>query len=292
KENPTYILPTGFGYAFATMALVLFLLAVGYANNLIYIFVFFLISVAVTATVITNKNMDGIKVLDLKEGEAFASERSTASIIVVNEAAFDTWMLEIFFEKEKDLTTFEKLEPGAQRELPLVWTPPRRGENKLPRVQLKSTFPYGLLRAWKIYRKPHTQWVYPARKGSRTFPPESLHADDNQNVGLYRDHRSHQNTDSATRIDWRASVRRQELLVKNFESGEKSRLHFYWAQTKHIQDPEERLSQLCLWVDEASRQGITYSLKIGTHLVSLGEGLAHRRECLEILARVSIEGLS
>ncbi len=69
KKTRTYIFPTSFGFAFGAMALVLFFLAVGYANNLIYIFVFFLISVAFTGVFITNRNVDGVELVSLQADE-------------------------------------------------------------------------------------------------------------------------------------------------------------------------------------------------------------------------------
>ncbi len=94
------------------------------------------------------------------------------------------------------------------------------------------------------------------------------------------------------RIDWRASARRQELLVKNFEEMEKPSLRFSWEQTENIVSAEDRISQLCLWVDLADRQGHAYSLELGPHATGMDRGPAHRKACLKILAMISVAELS
>ena len=86
------------------------------------------------------------------------------------------------------------------------------------------------------------------------------------------------------RIDWRASARRQELLVKNLEENNKAPLVFKWEFTTHLGDFEQRISQLCLWVDEAERRGHQYALSVGDSLVEMDNGIAHWKKCMRVLS--------
>jgi uncharacterized protein (DUF58 family) len=57
------------------------------------------------------------------------------------------------------------------------------------------------------------------------------------------------------------------------------------SQTGHSQ-PELRLSRLCAWVLQADAQGLNYGLRLaGTADIAPATGEAHRRRCLEALAR-------
>lgn len=284
KRTRTYIVPSAFGFAFGAMALILFFLAVGYANNLIYIFVFFLISVALTSVLITNKNVDGLEAENILSENNFADERGSFAVPIKNFFSTPAWEVSVFFEKTEERTTVTSISPGEEESILIYWTPAERGVVKLPRLILQSTFPFGLLRAWKVFKKPREVLIYPARKGEPQFPQKSFGSDELKNSGLFRDHREYQSSDSMMRIDWRASARRQELLVKNFEEMEKPSLQFSWEQTSHLADFELRLSQLCLWIDEAEKQGHQYSLQLGTEKTARERGPSHWKTCLEILA--------
>jgi hypothetical protein len=45
------------------------------------------------------------------------------------------------------------------------------------------------------------------------------------------------------------------------------------------------LSRLCAWVLQAERLGLDYGLRLGTVAVGPDQGEAHKRRCLEALAR-------
>lgn len=274
------------------MALVLFFFAVGYANNLIYIFVFFLISVALTSVLITNKNVDGVEAENIYAENVFAEERNVLVVHLKNYFTAPAWSLVVFFEKTDERSELSSLNPSSEENVSVYWKANKRGRVILPRLILQSTFPFGLLRAWKIFKKPREVLVYPARKGDSQFPQKSYGSEELKNSGLFRDHREYQSSDSMMRIDWRASARRQELLVKNFEEMEKPSLRFSWGQTSHLSDFEARVSQLCLWIDEAEKRGHAYSLELNNKKTPLERGPAHWKMCLETLALLSAGDVS
>ncbi|KHD87308.1 MAG: hypothetical protein OM95_15235 [Bdellovibrio sp. ArHS] len=289
KKTRTYILPTGFGIAFGLMSLVLFFMAVGYSNNLIYIFFFFLISVAFTGTFITNKNIDGVDVVEVHIDEAFAEEAALLSVTLKNRSGSPSYQVECYCEKYPEVSSSVDIEAGKEEDVFTPFSFKKRGRHSLPRIGVQSTFPFSLLRSWRVFRIQYEFIVYPARKGTEAFPAGSYSQADNEKTGLFKEHRRYQNTDSMRRIDWKASARRQELLVKSFEEAEKPSLHFSWNQTAHLKNYEERISQLCLWVDQAYRLGHAFSLTLRAQEVPRGEGLSHRKKCLEMLALLGAE---
>lgn len=290
KGTRTYIFPTGFGLAFAAMALVLFFLAVGYANNLIYLFVFFLIAVAVTGTLVTNRNIEGLELEAIRADAFFAEEKSRIGVRLKNYKSLASWQLEAYFGKNpSSLAQRDCVRGLEEQELSVDFICAQRGWIPLPRLIVQSTFPFGLLRAWKLFKNTPSILVFPARRGDVIFPSESSSQDELKNSGLFRDHRPHQSSDSVMRVDWRASARRQQLLVKNFEELEKPTLRFQWSQTQHLQETEKRLSQLSLWIDQAERNGHQYSLELVNQKTSLDRGPAHWRRCLEMLAVFKVD---
>ncbi|WP_347355711.1 DUF58 domain-containing protein [Bdellovibrio sp.] len=291
KKKRTYIMPSRFGVAFGVMALVLFFLAVGYANNLIYIFVFFLISVALTGILLTNKNMDVVRADGIEAPDLFANEEGSVRIDLENPTDIPAWEVEAVFAKSRETTPRISLAPKSQESLSLKFIPPIRGYISLPRITLQSAYPFGLLRAWKYAVADEKILVFPQRKGDVEFPVDSVSGEGAQQSGLFRDHRSFQSADPLSRIDWRASARRQELLVKNYEEPEKPALHFSWDQTSYLEDAESRISQLCLWIDLAAKQGYAYSLTLGSQEIGKNSGTPHRHECLKALALLQAKAL-
>jgi uncharacterized protein (DUF58 family) len=277
-------MPSRFGLAFGVMALVLFFMAVGYANNLIYIFVFFLISVGFTGILVTNRNIQHLEFENIKGPDMFANEEGELTLEIHNTSARESWDVEARLEKTDVASDKTPVAPLTNEELRIFFTSPHRGLQRLPRIVLESTFPFGLLRAWKVFSPDVEILIFAERKGSQNFPQDSIIGEGTQNQGLFRDHRLFQTADPIGRIDWKASARRQEILVKNFEEPEKPTLHFSWDQTKHLGTHEDRISQLALWIDEAERTGHTYSLSVGHQEIPPTRGLLHWRDCQGTLA--------
>lgn len=240
---------------------------------------------ALTGMIVTNRNTDGVDIEKIEPLPFFAEEASSILVSLKNRRRTKLWDIEVFFQKNPEMALKEFLNEQAEEYAEVPFSSLKRGEVSLPRLILQSRFPVGLFRAWKAYKKTPTVLVYPARKGDPRFPMSSSAADGIQNLGLFRDHRIYQSSDPVRRIDWRASARRQDLLVKNFEEGEKPSLQFHWDQTASLKNFEDRLSQLCLWIDEAEKQGHEYSLEFGSFKTAFSKGPAQHKKCLEILAR-------
>lgn len=277
--------------AFLAVTLVLFFMAVGYANNLIYLFVFFLVSISVTGIILTNRNVDKAYVVNIIPEASFAQEEALVIVEVENRSSRPLWDLQLSFVGSEDEYVLKNIEPRTRVVAEVSWVPAKRGINSLPVMVLKSTFPFGLLRSWQKYRFEQTALIYPRRTGERSFPPEARGEERLQTVGLFKEHRSYQSSDSPNRIDWRATARRQEILVKNYEEPEKEKLHFDFSQTQHLKDLEARLSQLTLWIDEAEKSHHDYSLKMNSFVLPSARGPGHQLHCLEYLAVVKEQDL-
>ncbi len=284
NKTRTYIVPTSFGFAFAVLGLVLFALAVGAANNLAYIFIFFLISVALTSMSITNKNVDGLIISEPTGGIIFAEEPCNLGVLIQNKNATCVRDLEIYGKGYDQKLILNELDSGLEVSILVPWTAPRRGLINSPIFISQSDYPFGLLRAWKVFEFPKKFFVFPARKGDPTFPPLSVVSQENKNGGLFKDHRFYTSSDPLSRIDWKASARRQSHLIKTFEESENHSLYFCWEQTSHLNDFEARVSQLALWLDKAEKSGLLYSVKINDHQTLFESGKSHYLKCLEFLA--------
>jgi uncharacterized protein (DUF58 family) len=62
------------------------------------------------------------------------------------------------------------LDAGAQVTVQLPFQAPRRGRQRLERLELASTAPFGLFRCWTWLHLPLDAIVYPAPLGTRPLP--------------------------------------------------------------------------------------------------------------------------
>lgn len=266
------------------MATALLLMAMTYANNLVYLYTFSLISVALMSMALTNENVRRLKAGRPQVTEAFALEPAWLSLELENPSRNDSRDFKLRVGRQKENSERFELEARRSTLLRTPWTPERRGWIGLPSVTLSSDFPFGLLWAWKWTESGGEILVYPEKKGVWDFPAAADLSSSTDRLGLFRDHRLYQSTDSPRRIDWRATARVGDLLVKNFDSDEGVTLAFDWAQTSHLPDVEARLSQLTLWICRAEDTGGRYSLRLPGFESGLSSGPTHRRRCLEALA--------
>ncbi len=265
RENRTFIVPTKFGIAFAVTTLILFFFAAGYANNLIYIFVFFLAAIALVGTLATNKNIDCLIFVSSKEACVFARTPAIFEFIVQSrnsEGCFEI-SARIKDKANKSKSSLVNVPPEQTSTLRVQALYEARGWQPGPLVLVESEFPFGLLRSWRYLRPWQDVLVYPELSGTKEFPQDISEADQSGGFGIFREHKVYSSSEPQNRIDWKASARRSEILVKYFEEQALPSLHFSWAQTEKIEGFEKRVSQLALWINQARSLNRNFTLEIG-----------------------------
>lgn len=175
---------------------------------------------------------------------------------------------------------------GTTAELPLPTE--RRGWLPLPRLQLSTVQPLGLARAWAYAWPQQGALVYPAPE--LQAPPLPAPAGDQGRARVSRagddlHHlRAYRAGDAPKSVAWKASARRDSLLVREYEQHRSDQLTLDWALTAGL-PYEQRIRRLARWIDDAEREGRRYALLLPGHpSIPMGLGAAHRHRCLRALA--------
>tara|TARA_Y100001958_G_C21247539_1_gene578991 strand:+ start:4551 stop:5393 length:843 start_codon:yes stop_codon:yes gene_type:complete len=275
---------------FGLVVLVLLLMAIGYNNNLIYIYTFSLASASFVTMYFTNRNVEVLNFQSLSSETLFAGEEGEVKVRLQNSSSWRVQDAHLNFEKSKSFSKFE-VDPQESpfQTVTLYWGPQERGYVEPPKVVLSSDFPIQIFRSWKVFRSKDPLLVFPRRVGEWEYPMGLQDREVMNQMGLFRDHREYQSTDSPQKMDWKASAKTQQLLVKNFEGEEEQSLNFEWRHTKDLLDFEKRISQLSLWVDRAEKEGRRYSLTTPHFKSGEGQGAHHMKKCLGHLALLSLE---
>ena len=262
-------------------------MAIAAQNNLIYLFVFAEISIALASMFYTNLNIHRVSLKEVQVPQCFAQEPNWIEVHLKTLNDTTIYQTSVRWSSEKEGISL----PPATMFAALKWTPRRRGLQRIPTLTIESAYPFGLLRSWKLQRTEKEVLVYPCRRGESGFPSSSIGEQAIDNQGLFYDLRPFQRGDWPRRIDWRASQRAQQLLIRRYEEQNSTQLEFDWRQTATLKNGEDRLSQLALWVDKAEKQASDYSLRIGNWNSGRGRGPAHWQKCMEHMALVSVKEL-
>jgi uncharacterized protein (DUF58 family) len=90
--------------------------------------------------------------------------------------------------------------------------------------------------------------------------------------------------DSPRQVAWKAYARGAPLLVREYHDPRGRERRLDYAQLATL-EAEVRLAQLARWVLDADHEGESWSLRLPGALLALASGVAHRRACLDALAR-------
>lgn len=296
ERRRVYIFLTRHGFLFALSLTVMLLGAVNYSNSMAYGLTFLLAGLFFVCMLHTYRNLRGLVVQFQEIPPGYGGGGVTVPVLFDNRAGAARVALcvkphpKARAARPANAAATFSIPAGDFRQVDVPIATPRRGVFRLERLLLYSSYPLGLFEAWS-YLDTHPPYiVYPRAAGSRQLPPLREHATQNQ-IGQqpgsddFSGFRPYRPGDSIRNVDWKAYARQHVLLSKRFVGTGSRKLTLGWDSLPAALNVEARLSQLCLWVLSAERLGHLYALEIPGHAVAHGSGAAHRRSCLELLAR-------
>lgn len=305
RQRNVYTLPTPAGLMFTALLLVLLVASVNYQLSLGYGLTFLLMGSGLVSMLMTERQLAGLH-LSIQQAPAGYRGSQVAVLMTLRETAgrmhrsvglrFETQAQEIWVD----------VPPNATLSVTLHVHAPRRGLHALPTLRIESRYPYGLLRAWSIWRPatPIIVWPNPEQPTpawpQRITPPSTRPTrpkpvDDAREQDMdIDDLRPYRHGDAVRKLAWKATARSLAQgglpLSRETPPSAQSSHHaqpvlFDWADTADLHDPEARLQRLCAWIEHAhpSAYGLTLP---GQPTLNPAEGAEHHRRCLDALARM------
>jgi uncharacterized protein (DUF58 family) len=282
-----YILPTGAGVTAAALLFLMLLAGMNYNNSLALLLCFTLCGVTLVSMHQCHAMLSGLALLRAEADNSYAGRLGDLRLQFENPQARVRSGLQLRCAGAA-ASSFH-LPPSATQWVRLKYQAGQRGRQRLDRLELSSTAPLGLFRAWTWLHLPLEALVYPAPGGARSLPPRSSDAHDGERrsrvsgeeewAGL----RPLQESDSPSNIAWKVYARGGPLLVAQYDAptGSHRLLDFGLLQSLPL---EQRLSQLAQWVLDCERRGESYRLQLPQATLAGGHGGAQQRACLEALA--------
>lgn len=287
SRRRVYILPTRSGALFALLLVVMLLGATNYENSLAFALTFWLVAIALVSMHHAHANLLGVQVTRASAAPVFAGDVMRFDISLDHVTGRARRALQVSADNG---AAGERLDigPGESRSIQLTCSADRRGRRRCPRLRIESIYPIGLFRAWSWLQPDVQALVYPRNVGRDHLPAR---AGGEQQAQPHRarghddflGHRPYLHGDSPRHIDWKASARTDDLLMRDYAE---QRSHTLWLDETQAGSGarEARLSQLTRWVLLADRAGLTYGLRLDDQRIGPDSGTSQRLACLRALA--------
>jgi uncharacterized protein (DUF58 family) len=294
-QRNVYILPTGAGWMFVVTLLVILVGSINFQLNLGFALTFLLAGSGLVSMHMTHATLCGL-MLSLRSPTGVFCGSFTVLDIRLNHASTDKKRFGIGIRMagaSKDTMAWVDLAFDASTAAQASFIAQPRGLQAIEPLSIETRFPFGLFRAWSIWRPSTRIMVYPApEQFAPTLPWTQISRDngrsqhkspqgDAQNVREYR------LGDPMRQVIWKKSARRIEsggnLISRDTSSETSPMLWLDWEQCPGL-GIEKCLSRLTAWVIQAHQWGGVYGLRLPGLELKPDQGAAHRQKCLESLA--------
>lgn len=286
-RNRVYIVPSGFGYAFATLTLVMLLTAMNYSNSMAFGLTFLLAGIGLIAMHHTHGNLVNVEVRAGPAAPVFAGETAHFEIHVLNPARRDKYSVGAGWPR-KAVAASADIGPEGTAVLKLPVPAVKRGWMPSSVFAVSTEFPLGMFHAWTWLDLEMSCLVYPKPAPPGRQPPPARgagNAASGSAPGLdeFAGLRNYQRGDSPRSIHWKSFPKLGAPMVKQFQETYEREFWLDWAELPDL-DVEARLSQLARWVLEAEAGSRNYGLRLLGTKIPPARGEPHRHACLKALA--------
>ena len=287
-----YLLPTREGVLYGLLTFTILVAAINYASSPAFLLAFLLVGLFLQTLLHSWRNLHGLRLRWVGDTRTFAGSALLFRLVA---AAGDRPRHGLRLRQGTETGKPVDLAPGAESllELPLATT--RRGPFAPGVILLESRHPLGLVRTW-IHLLPEERlliWPRPLEPGrsptGEAITPAADLGGEQGDGGDFSGYRNHQPGDSPGRIHWKALAAERGLLVKEFEGGHAPSP---WLDFDALapEPTERRLQWLAGAVELHHRQARPFGLRLPGWEAAPATGAAHRRRCLDALARFPHSG--
>ncbi len=291
-QRNIYILPTRAGFTFVGTLVVMLLAAINYQLNLGYALTFLLAGAGVVSMHLTHGNLRGLTLHLRPLSPGFAGEPVQLEV-VLSSLGHERHGLALRFEDRSQwgrAMAWCDAPAGGQASVQLSFVPPHRGWHPAPALVLETLFPFGLFRAWTVWRPAARALAWPKpehpvpplpRNASTAGDEHARHRSSGSELDGVRPWRR---GDTMRQVVWKKVARSGELVSRETAGTASRALWLDWADAGTT-DTELRLSRLAAWVLLADREGLDCGLRLPGRELPPQNGDAHRRAALDLLAQ-------
>jgi uncharacterized protein (DUF58 family) len=262
KKSRIYIMPTKMGGYLNGLIFLMFLLSVGYSNNLLLIFTLFLFGLNLIWVIQTHFHLLALKVESVLIQDNFAREKTFVDLHW-KKSPRGPYQWQLSLESKDESYAVESVTDSENHSVgQIIFS--KRGVYKFPHLKVKTAMPFGLYQAWAYYPITAEAYVYPERLkhapavnfnasfDEGDIPSLKVGPHDIWNLGPYQGGESR-------KINWKHYARSGELVVKEGEELTKSEVLFKLLSLG--ENKEYILSEMATQMVLCARQETFFSLE-------------------------------
>jgi len=282
-----FILPNKAGISLALVILLMLIASINYNNSLGFIFTFLLAAAAQTSAFYTYKNLSGLLISPAQSGPCFVGGQFFLNINIAEKNHRPRWQLAINYLDKQQVSN---LAANEKTTLSLPITVNQRGWYTLQTITFNTSFPFGIVNAWSPLIFDNPVLVYPqAIDSGISF---QLKAKDQTHNGISSNElgtddfsglKPYQTGQSYRHINWKALAAEKGLYNNEFSAEQSTDVYLDWESCNGL-DPESKISQLCYWVLNCEKDGLSYGLRLPNVELLPSKGANHQALCLKQLA--------
>ena len=294
-QRNIYIVPTRAGFFFAAVLLVMLLAAINYQLNLGYVLTFLLAGAGFVSMHLTHNTLRGLTLHLKPPASGFAGEAVPLEVVLSSPTRLQHGIglaLDVRSDPPSSPgmpSVFVDVPAGGQAVAHLAFVPPHRGLHELPSLRAETRYPFGLFRAWTVWRPASRVLAWPApEKPVAPLPSQPDQAGESaqrrtSDSGEFEGVRAYRRGDALKRVVWKKAARTGELVSRDASSSLQQELWLDW-QAANVGGTEQRLSRLSAWVLAAEAAGVAHGLRLPGVEIPPASGLAQQRRSLDALA--------
>ncbi|MBL8342996.1 MAG: DUF58 domain-containing protein [Rubrivivax sp.] len=291
-QRNIYILPTRAGFVFALTLVVMLLAAINYQLNLGHALTFALAGAGVVSMHMTHATLRGLTLHLKPVASVFAGEPAQLEVVVTNPGG-QRHGLALRFENAalagSGALAWCDVPAGGQQTIHLALVPPARGWHAVPTLVVQTVFPFGLFRAWTVWRPAARVLAWPRPEADAPALPTSTGQPGDEAGrprhagGEFDGVRPWQRGDTMRQVVWKKVARSNELVSRDTAGAGRGEVWLDWAATA-MAGTEPRLSRLAAWVLAAERAQLPFGLRLPGREMAPAAGAAQRLAALDMLA--------
>lgn len=279
KKSRVYIFPTKMGGYLNGLIFLMFLLSVGYGNNLLLIFTTFLFAFDLLWLVQTHFHLYRLKFDQLSVQTGHAGDAIGASVFW-QATPKGPWNWELDLESDQGSFKLSAPHHNSSKSEGEI-SPTRRGLYHWKYLKIKTSNPFGLYQAWIYFPLSQESLVYPTLLKNVELPlsgkdlegellQDKKGQDDFRGLARYAN-------DESRKISWKHYAQSGNLLVKEGEEKKTPLLELEFKLPKEPSLKENYLSYMATQLVECHRRDIPFLLRVNNQESSqLGD-------CLKVL---------
>jgi len=281
KRYRVKVTPPGYIYVLLTIALSIGVANTG--NNLLYLMASLMLALMALSGLGSLGNLFFLKVSISPAHEVFAGIPAQFHLIIHKTRGHS-----FFLSCETAFGSIQIPFVKGRLEAPLWLIFPERGATRIMTVEIHSGFPFGFFRRFRRFPLDLDVLVFPK---PLPCPIPSLSGDANGKEETFsiqgelsdeiKELRKPRVSDPIKWVDWKATARRGEVIVRDFYRYEGDTLLI--DLTRREKDWEKRLSEACFLVLEGHKKRLSVSLLLPDQEIAPNRGKRHKRLILEAL---------